>query len=98
MILVADGESGPWFDTHHGHGVQLSQRRHSLQQKHNKPTTFYGLNCTGKEVWCDGLEVLQDQHTKGVPKDLLGFLVVALGSEGHEIRGISLIHTCSECL
>lgn len=63
--------------THHGHGVQLLQARHGLEEKHHNTATLDSLNGTGEEVGRDGLVVLEHNHAKGLTKNLGRVLVVA---------------------
>jgi len=38
----------------------------------------------GKKVQHDHLEVLQDQHPKCIPKNLFGFLIIAVENKGQD--------------
>lgn len=71
---------------YHGHGVQLLQRGHGLKQQNDQSTAFHGLDRPRQQVRRQGLEVLQDTHPVGVPKDLLGLFVVYIADvrEGDE--------------
>ena len=62
---------------HHGHGVQLPQRFHSLEHDDYKSTTLYGLYRSCKEIGGDGLEVLQYAHAECLAENFVRLFVVA---------------------
>ena len=62
--------------TNHGHGVELLQGRHGLEQKHDKTSSLDRLDGASEQIWCYGFEVLKDTHPIRVSENLFGFFVV----------------------
>jgi len=60
----------------HGHGVQLLQTGHGLQQQHDQPATLDRLNRPRQQIRRERLKVLKDTHSVSVSEDLLRLLVV----------------------
>jgi hypothetical protein len=60
----------------HGHCVQLLQAAHTLQQQNHQSASLDCLNRAREQVWCQGLEVLEDAHAVCVTENLLRLLVV----------------------
>mmetsp|Transcript_39642 Transcript_39642/g.66126 ORF Transcript_39642/g.66126 Transcript_39642/m.66126 type:complete len:398 (-) Transcript_39642:383-1576(-) len=68
----------------HGHGVELFQTGHGLEEEHHQSSSLHGLDGAGQEVGGDGLKVLEDEHAKGVSEDLVGLCVVGVP----DVRGV----------
>jgi hypothetical protein len=62
----------------HGHGVELFERRHGLEQQHHDTATLDGLHSASQQVGCQRLKVLKDAHAERITQDSVCFFVVAI--------------------
>lgn len=79
---------------YHGHGVELLERRHALEQEDNDSTALNGLNSSGEQVGRKCFEILEDAHAVSVSENLLGLLVVSVtdvGDRDEQLKGILLV-------
>ncbi|KJR80875.1 uncharacterized protein SPSK_04850 [Sporothrix schenckii 1099-18] len=64
----------------HGHGVELAQTGHALEQQHDQAAALDGLDGAGQHVGGQGLKVLEDAHAVGVAENLVGLLVIDIAN------------------
>lgn len=68
--------------TNHGHGVELLERRHGLEQQHDDAATLNGFDGSSQQVGRQGFKILQNAHAKGVTQHGMRLFVVAITDVG----------------